>query len=60
MKLFLNVVKEDLVLIATAVVLLIMTVVLGTRLAIYICMWGNSMMYIAVLGMAIFIINAYT
>lgn len=57
---FLNVVKEDLVLVATAVVLLIMTIVLGARLALYIVVWGNSMMYIAVLGMAIFIINAYT
>lgn len=60
MKLFLDVVKKDLVLVATAVVLLIMTIVLGARLALYIVVWGNSMMYVAVLGMAIFIINAYT
>lgn len=59
MKLLLNVVKEDLVLVATAVVMFTMTIVLGARLSLYICMWGNSMMYIAVLGMAIFIINAY-
>lgn len=60
MKLLLNVVKEDLVLVATAVVMFAMTIVLGARLALYIVVWGNSMMYIAVLGMAIFIINAYT
>ena len=60
MKLFLSVVKKDLVLVATAMVMFAMTIVLGARLALYICMWGNSMMYVAVLGMAIFIINAYT
>ena len=60
MKLFVEVVKEDLVLVVTAIVMFTMTIVLGARLALYICMWGNSMMYVAVLGMAIFIINAYT
>ena len=59
MKLFIEVVKEDLVLVATAMVMFTMTIVLGARLALYIVVWGNSMMYIAVLGMAIFIINAY-
>ena len=56
---FLNVVKEDLVLVATAVVLLIMTIVLGARLALYIVIWGNSMMYIACLGTAMFVIDAF-
>ena len=60
MKLFLDVVKKDLVLVATAVILFAMTIVLGARLALYLVVWGNSMMYGAVLGMAMFIINAYT
>lgn len=60
MKLFLDVVKKDLVLVATAVILFAMTIVLGARLALYLVVWGNSMMYVAVLGMAMFIINAYT
>lgn len=57
---FLSIVKEDLILFVSAIVIFIMTIVLGARLALYICMWGNSMMYVAVLGMAIFIINAFT
>lgn len=56
---FLNVVKEDLVLVATAVVLLIMTIVLGARLALYIVVWGNNMMYIACLGTVMFVIDAF-
>lgn len=56
---FLNVVKEDLVLVATAVVLLIMTIVLGARLALYIVVWGNNMMYIACLSTAMFVIDAF-
>lgn len=57
---FLSIIKEDLILFVSAIVIFIMTIVLGARLALYIVVWGNSMMYIAVLGMAIFIINAYT
>ena len=57
---FLSIVKEDLILFVSAIVIFIMTIVLGARLALYIWMWGNSMMYVAVLGMAIFIINAFT
>ena len=60
MKLFLSIVKEDLILFMSAVVMFTMTIVLGARLALYIVVWGNSMMYVAVLGMAMFIINAYT
>lgn len=60
MKWCLIIIKEDLVLFISAIVMFTMTIVLGARLALYICMWGNSMMYVAVLGMAIFIINAYT
>ena len=56
---FLNVVKEDLVLVATAVVLLIMTIVLGARLALQIVVGGNSMMYIACRGTALFVIDAF-
>lgn len=59
MKLFVEVVKEDLVLVVTAIVMFTMTIVLGARLALYICMWGNSMMYVACLGTAMFIISAF-
>ena len=60
MKLFLSIVKEDLILFISAIVMFATTIVLGARLALYIVVWGNSMMYVAVLGMAMFIINAYT
>ena len=59
MKLFFDVVKEDLVLVATAVVMFAMTIVLCARLALYIVLWGNSMMYIACLGKAMFVIDAF-
>lgn len=59
MKLISNIIKEDLVLAATAVILFIMTIVLGARLALYIVVWGNSMMYIACLGTAMFVIDAF-
>lgn len=59
MKLFLNVVKEDLVLVATAIVMFIMTIVLGARLALYIVVWGNSMTYVVCLGTAMFVISAF-
>ena len=59
MKLFLNVVKEDLILFVSAIVIFIMTIVLGARLALYIVVWGNSMMYVACLGTAMFIISAF-
>lgn len=36
--LFLGIVKEDLVLFISAIVMFIMTLVLGARLALYICM----------------------
>ena len=59
MKLLWNVVKEDLVLVATAVVMFVMTIVLGARLAIYIVVWGNSITYVACLGTAMFVISAF-
>lgn len=59
MKLFIEVVKEDLVLVATAMVMFTMTIVLGARLALYIVVWGNSMMYIACLGTVMFVISAF-
>ena len=59
MKLFVEVVKEDLVLVITALVMFAMTIVLGARLALYIVVWGNSMMYIACLGTAMFVISAF-
>lgn len=59
MKLFLTVVKEDLVLVAAAIVMFTMTIVLGARLALYIVVWGNNMMYIACLGTAMFVISAF-
>lgn len=59
MKLFIEVVKEDLVLVATAMVIFAMTIVLGARLALYIVVWGNSMMYIACLGTAMFVFSAF-
>lgn len=59
MKLFIEVVKEDLVLVATAIVMFIMTIVLGARLALYIVVWGNSMTYVACLGTAMFVISAF-
>lgn len=59
MKLLLNVAKEDLVLVATAVVMFAMTIVLGARLALYIVVCGNSIMYVACLGTAMFIISAF-
>ena len=54
MKLFIEVVKEDLVLVATAMVMFTMTIVLGARLALYIVVWGNSM-----IGTAMFVIDAF-
>lgn len=59
MKLFIEVVKADLVLVATAIVMFIMTIVLGARLALYIVVWGNSMTYVACLGTAMFVISAF-
>ena len=59
MKLFLTIIKEDLVLFVSAVVMFTMTIVLGARLALYIVIWGNSMMYIACLGTAMFVISAF-
>lgn len=59
MKLFLSIVREDLILFASAIVMFVMTIVLGARLALYIVVWGNSMMYIACLGTAMFVISAF-
>lgn len=59
MKLFISILKEDLVLFISAIVIFIMTLVLGARLALYIVVWGNSMMYVACLGTAMFIISAF-
>lgn len=59
MKLFLSIIKEDLILFISAIVMFAMTIVLGARLALYIVVWGNSMMYIACLGTAMFVISAF-
>lgn len=59
MKLFLSIVKEDLILFMSAVVMFTMTIVLGARLALYIVVWGNSMTYVACLGTAMFVISAF-
>lgn len=59
MKLFLSIVKEDLILFISAIVMFAMTIVLGARLALYIVVWGNSMMYVACLGTAMFVIDAF-
>ena len=59
MKLFLSIIKEDLVLFVSAVVMFTMTIVLGARLSLYLVVWGNSMTYVACLGTAMFVISAF-
>ena len=59
MKWCLIIIKEDLVLFISAVVMFTMTIVLGVRLSLYLVVWGNSMTYVACLGTAMFVISAF-
>lgn len=58
--LLLETIKEDFVFFIAFMALFAMEIALGARLALYICVWGGSMMYTIILGMVIYITNAFT